>query len=621
VDGVLCHPTRLLIRAKSEQSLQAALRKGAVVVKRIPKINWVVVETAPGKLREVRGMIRQVPGIAHVSLDRAARPAYDPNDPFYPNSWHLSAIKANLAWDLSLGHNAPIVAVIDTGVETNHPDLSPNIWINPGEVPANAVDDDGNGYVDDYYGYDFAYGDAVPDDMHGHGTACAGLAAGVGDNGIGITGVAPRARIMSIKAANDSGYFYDSATVPAYIYAADMGARIFSMSYYADSVSEAEKDALMYALRKGVLPIAAAGNANSVYPFYPAAYEMTMAVAAAATNLNKAGFSNFGSWVDVTAPGVSLYSTRIGGAFTSSFGGTSGATPIVAGLAALMWGANPSARRDNIRFAIENSADIRIQAPFGEISNYGFINAHRAVQAITGTAITPKPPVVRWVSPIGTAPVGSTVIGRVYGRRLLTATVNAGGAPSTMRQRTRDWADYELPTTPGRTVVRVGTSPVATLNPPLQNQPHFAYCYPMIEGSTEGAQVLGGYRETLAADGVPMIVTRRGDGSVYLEATFKNLPRSGAFQLVLQRQYPGSTRPTEHVELYNWAGASFPYGWWTTMSLMGAPPNPHRVTVSIPEIAPFVDYEGTVYLRLSVNDGLPAGADLNLDMAYLRPTS
>jgi len=234
------------------------------------------------------------------------------------------------AWELSRPAEATevIVAVIDTGVDYDHPDLAANMWMNPGEDPTNGVDDDANGYVDDYYGYDFA-GDAgrPPDSdpmdvdiLPGHGTHVAGTAAAVRDNGHGIAGVHHGARIMVLKASADGFDLPDSAAIGAIEYAIMMktsGYNIVAInaSYGGASFNALAKDAIEEAGNVGIVFCAAAGNDgldNDIFPHYPAGYDLSNIIAVAATDSDDelASFSNYGSTsVDLAAPGVDTYST------------------------------------------------------------------------------------------------------------------------------------------------------------------------------------------------------------------------------------------------------------------------------------------------------------------------
>ena len=615
VDGVLCHPRNLLVKVDKRDALEVVQLNGYRVIESMPQIGWAVVEAPEGRLAATKRALAKIDGIAACTLDRAAKLAYTLNDPLWTNQWHMRQIKADLAWDVTLGTNLPIVAVIDTGVYTDHPDLSPNVWTNPGEIPGNSIDDDGNGYVDDVHGYDFAYNDSTPNDNFGHGTGCAGIVAGRGDNGIGVSGVAPRARIMAVKAALDSGYFYDSATVPAYIYAADNGASVFSMSYYADGVSQAEEDALKYAYNKGVLPVAAAGNDSSALPYYPAAYEFVLSVAATDSSNNKAGFSNHGWWVGVAAPGVSLTTTANNGNYMG-FSGTSGACPHVAGLAALLKGATKKApNRSTLRTLIEDTATILTQAPYGEFSLNGLVNAQSAMNYLT-TKTTPPPHAakVSFATPIGYVAPGKTGSGRIYGRNLTGGVVKVGGVPVTVTSTSRQFINFELAENTGPiTVEDASGNLLATMNPPIADK----QVWPMNEASCPGGYVDGTFFDTLAPDSKYLKGFRRGDGSVLVQMSFRKLPAGGRVRLVLKRSYFNGTAGTEKVQLYRWATWSYPYGPFEDLATTSLPLASPDLVVTIPDITPYIDDERTMYLRIYTTD-TPANTELRLDTAYFK---
>ncbi|HEY0867996.1 MAG TPA: S8 family peptidase [Fimbriimonas sp.] len=616
LDGVLCHPRNLFVQASDAGSRRLVESSGAAVLRTFPEIGAMLVQVPADSLGSTKSRLEKVFGSDRVEVDRAGRVAYTPNDTEWPNMWHPKAIKADTAWDLSLGSDSAVVAILDTGVNVAHPDLSANAWSNAGEIAGNGLDDDGNGYVDDVNGFDFAYNDNDPDDVHGHGTACAGLAAAVGDNAAGVIGVAPRARIMALKVANDSGYFYASATVPAYLYGAKMGARVYSMSYYADGVSRTERSALQWAAQQGVLPFAAAGNDATVYPFYPAVYEFVVAVAALNTDLSKAWFSDWGSWVDVSAPGVALWTTTNGGGYTSSFAGTSGACPVAAGVAALLFGANPAATPARVRNAILETATLQDQAPFGEFTNYGMVNARSALRYLSHPSLfTTKSTKVRWISPIGSAPAGTNVRARVYGRNLQNATASVGGVAATRIAASKDWFDYQLPSTGGKTAIASDGATYVSTAPPVST----GYVYPLIEASAKGSSVTGGYFESLRQDGTHLICNRRGDGFIYFEGVFKNLPASGRHFLTLDRYYSSTTTGTERIELYDWRSGSYPYGSFVTLYEGPVPTTSSRVVLPIREIAKHVDFERNAYLRIVTSNDLGAGAALNIDRAFIRP--
>ena len=207
----------------------------------LPQIGWQIVGVDPARFEEIRQAYAHSALVSRVEPDHAYRLAHIPNDPYWPGMWNLMHIHADTAWDITRGSSTVKVAVIDTGLETSHPDLAANVWTNPGEIPGNGIDDDGDGLVDDVRGWDFVNNDPVPDDLFGHGTACAGIIAAVQDNNLGVTGIAPLVKVVSLKACNDSGYLFDSYVVPALIYAADRGCQVISMSFYGDQVTPAER--------------------------------------------------------------------------------------------------------------------------------------------------------------------------------------------------------------------------------------------------------------------------------------------------------------------------------------------------------------------------------------------
>jgi subtilisin family serine protease/PKD repeat protein len=214
------------------------------------------------------------------------------------------------AWEAGLPTNEVIVAVIDTGVDYNHPELVNQMWVNPGEIAGNGIDDDGNGYADDIYGMDALNEDSDPMDDHAHGTHCAGTIAAETDNLIGIAGINPNAKIMACKFLGASGGSSLDA-IACIFYAADNGAQVMNNSWGGGGFSQTLQDAIDYAVNeKGAVFLAAAGNSDTEALSYPAAYDYVTAVAASTSDDEKASFSNYGFWVDVTAPGHDILSLR-----------------------------------------------------------------------------------------------------------------------------------------------------------------------------------------------------------------------------------------------------------------------------------------------------------------------
>lgn len=589
------------------------------VLRTYPQIRYAVVEVPQGSLTAARAKLQMTDGVERADFDRAARAAYTPNDELWPDMWHAVTIKANLAWDVTFGSNNIIVGVIDTGLSTAHPDLAGNVWVNAGEVPGNGLDDDGNGFIDDVHGYDFYYDDGTPNDVNGHGTACAGLVAAVQDNTIGVTGVAPRAKVMGLKCSTDDGYFYDSANVAAYLYAQEMGAKIVSCSFFSDRVSQSEMDAIDYIAARGVLPVVAAGNAATVYPYYPGAYENVLAVAATTSDNSRASFSNFGTWVDVAAPGVSLRTTTAGGDYTHGFGGTSGATPQVAGLAALIWGAAPQLSAEQVRSIIEDTAT----ALSWDFSNYGLIDCEKAAQVALGMVEQQgKSTVVRYMTPYvaaNRAGMGgrAETPARIYGRGFeapRNIRIQQGTRNLTILRQTRNYIDFMLPN--GSELLNVYVDKVL-----VKSLPRFASsltAYTLVEASAQsGGWVTGGFTESARADGINLTCTRRSDGLIRMDGTFRKVTTIGAgMKLQIRRHYTGTTGGTEKIYLYDWSSASLPYGSFRLLSTLPAITSPGTNLIEVPEPWRYIDEDGTMYLRIETS-GTSEGAVLNVDQAMI----
>ncbi|MDD5258569.1 MAG: S8 family serine peptidase [bacterium] len=325
-----------------------------------------------------------------------------PNDPYYSSSgtwgqqyddqWGLKNIQSERAWNISRGNSDAIVAVIDTGVDSTHPDLSANIWSNPGEIPGNGIDDDNNGYIDDTMGWDFIDNNNDPMDTHGHGTHLSGIIAAVGNNGQGITGVCWQAKIMVIKGLTDSGTGASDQLAQAIKYAVDNGAKVINLSWGGYGTSLLIQDALMYAYDHNCVIVAAAGNNNTnAEKFFPGNYSQAITVAACNANDVRASFSNYGPNVDVTAPGVDILSLKakgtdmcrtevniVGGEYYRA-SGTSMATPFVSGLAALIIASDRSLTNLEIEAKIIASCEDLGSSGKDDYYGYGRINAAQAM--------------------------------------------------------------------------------------------------------------------------------------------------------------------------------------------------------------------------------------------------
>ncbi len=340
-------------------------------------------------------------------------------------------IDAPEAWDTYTGNPNTIVAVIDTGVDYNHPDLKANMWTNAGEIPGNGVDDDQNGYVDDIHGYNFVSNTGDPMDDYGHGTHVAGTIGAVSNNGEGVAGIAWDVKIMAVKFLDSSGSGTLTGAIDALNYAVTNGATISNNSWGGGGYYQPLKDAIASAALKDHIFIAAAGNDtnnNDSNPSYPASYDLANIISVAATDHNDelAYFSNFGALsVDLGAPGVDILSTvPTSGPLSDPSGykklsGTSMATPHVTGVVALVRGLHPDWTYSQVISQVLNTVDL-IPSLDGKTLTGGRLNA---AGAVTGT---PPPdttgPRVVASSPNGsvTGPVSSLRV--TFNERIDTAT-------------------------------------------------------------------------------------------------------------------------------------------------------------------------------------------------------
>jgi subtilisin family serine protease len=293
-------------------------------------------------------------------------------------------IDAPQAWLKTTGSNDVLVAVIDTGVDYNHPDLVDNMWTNPGEIAGDGIDNDGNGVIDDIHGYN-AYADSGdPMDGHSHGTHCAGTIAGQGNNGQGVAGVAWDAKIMGVKIFSDSGKTSSDAILRGILYAAKNGARITSNSWGGGGANDLIKEAFEKSTAFHVMASGNNGRNVDSKENYPSGYEMPNSISVAATDRNDqlAGFSNYGKKeVDIAAPGVQTYSTTPGGRYGFK-SGTSMATPHVSGAAVLMVANDPSITNEQLKSRLMDGAE-RIPSLRGKVASEGRLNINNSLEQDT----------------------------------------------------------------------------------------------------------------------------------------------------------------------------------------------------------------------------------------------
>ena len=326
-----------------------------------------------------------------------------PNDPSYGNQYALPKISAPSAWGLYTGNHNIKVAVVDNAVMVTHADLNANKWINPGEIPNNGIDDDGDGYVDDINGYDVADNDNNPappvasasPTYFEHGTHCGGIADAVGNNNTGIASIGFNLSLIGVKCEPDNTSNPDQLTyaIQGVEYAIAANADVVSMSWGGGGFSQTEQNVFNAGWAQGIIFCAAAGNDGTDETFYPAQYTNVLAVGSTGSGDVISNFSNYGAWIGVMAPGENIYSTLPGTNGGSSYGnlsGTSMATPCVAGLCGLMKSYSPSSTNAQIIACLESGCDnINAANPgYAGLLGAGRINAYAAMQCLVTIPVT-----------------------------------------------------------------------------------------------------------------------------------------------------------------------------------------------------------------------------------------
>jgi subtilisin family serine protease len=388
-------PGELLVKFKTAARAQAdefdRERYGLKTLKRLGQRGIHRVKLNDGlSVEAALDFLRQDPEVEYAEPNYYRHLVRTPDDPSFASQWGLTVVSAPAAWDRSTDCSATVVAVIDSGADYEHSDLAANIWNNPAEIAGDGVDNDGNGYVDDFRGWDFVADDNDPRDENGHSTHVAGTIAAVGNNALGVTGLCWDGQIMALQAFDAEGNGTVTDVIEAMQYARAMGAKIVNASYAGIDFSLAEYDEISLLNSAGILIVIAAGNEgadNDRLPSYPAGYDLPNILAVAATDRTDglASASNYGPQnVHVAAPGDSILSTYLNNTY-ESLSGTSMAAPHVSGLAALVWGSNPGLSAAQVKGRILDGVD-RLADLSGKIFTAGRINAFNSLLNI------PAPP-------------------------------------------------------------------------------------------------------------------------------------------------------------------------------------------------------------------------------------
>jgi thermitase len=310
------------------------------IVASIPQIDAYLIDL-PGRADPSWALLNELeqdPDVERAEASAEATVAASPlaftvDDPYLSNAWHLSKINADVAWGTTMGSPSVTIAIVDTGIDYTHPDLSGKVTLGP----------------------DYGSNDSNPMDTQGHGTHVAGIAGAKANNGIGAAGVCPGCQLMAVKVFPDgSSSASHFAIAQGITWAADNGADVINLSLGGTSSSSTMQSAVDYAWQHGVVVVAAAGNSATSVPHYPGAYTNVIAVGSTTSSDTLSSFSNYGSWVDVTAPGSSIFSTIKGGGY-QSWSGTSMASPVVAGAAGLAFSGLAGATNTSVRAAVEQA--------------------------------------------------------------------------------------------------------------------------------------------------------------------------------------------------------------------------------------------------------------------------
>jgi subtilisin family serine protease/flagellar hook assembly protein FlgD len=454
--------------ADADAVLATVRGDGATVARRIPQLRVVSVEVPAVAAPRVAAALAHRPGVSDVSPVRTRSYAYVPDDTSYAASQpYLATVHAPAAWDVSKSDAGTLVAVVDSGVDVAHPDLA-------GKVAAS---------------HNAVTGSTNVTDAVGHGTFAAGVAAAATDNGIGVAGAGFDARLIAVKVADAQGAVATDYLAAGIVWAADHGADVINLSFGSATADSAEQAAVAYAIDAGALVVASAGNENTSAKSYPAAYPGVVAVGAT-TGSSRASFSNYGSWVDLGAPGVDIRSTAptagssMFGASYATADGTSFSAPLVAGAAALLRSANPALGPAAVAAALTG----------GTTGSYGF--AHGRIDF--AAALNQVPPAT---IPSITAPAeAATVSGHV--------TVSATSTAPRVR-----FALSNGPTAIANVVEGVATTTLETYGLASTQQVVAADCGPLA-CATANTTV-----DVTVDNGVPTI-TGPADGSVVNTATF-----------------------------------------------------------------------------------------------------
>lgn len=413
--------------------LAKGLGRGDDVLGRIIKINFAddVDES------NLNSILTIDPDIEYIQKSTIYKMDMVPNDSLLSQQWALEKIKAFDAWNITTGVDTVLLAIIDTGIEYFHPDLQNKIYYNPGEMGldqfgndkrSNGIDDDGNGFIDDYMGWDFVDRVGVPTDTNAgdfhnwdnmpydnkqgsngnHGTFVGGIAGAEFNNSIGVAGIAPNIKLLNIRSFDNGGSGEEDDAAAAILYAIKMGAKVINMSWGDYTFSYVLRDVIRYAYSQNVVLIASSGNSGKNQLHYPSGYSEVISVGNSTQEDFVAGNSTWGSTLDLVAPGTNIWSTNMNGKYLES-GGTSASAPHVSAAAALILSLN-NFTNEEIKQILKSTTDDIMTPGWDLRSGAGRLNLERALRVLAPSQIGFSFPLMDYATNADTLPIRATVL-------------------------------------------------------------------------------------------------------------------------------------------------------------------------------------------------------------------